>query len=745
MNYKIKENIHFSEVSEDFSIACMEKGGVLLKSKVAREILEIISERSVTKDELLRDYFTASSINEAVISLYQLEKEGIITSSPSVFTSEQSGFWIEMGYDPLRLLQVFEEKKVSIECIGQVSKSTLEKACKETGIQFSQTPTLTIVITDSYTNAKLWKYNQKFLEEKTPWLLIKTAGSEPLVGPLFIPGKEDAACWKCLEHRLLLHDRESQFYQALNQTGEHLTRPFISHPLSEGLVVHAAVLEVVSWLYKDDGSLQNKIISFDLKSGEKRINHLVKRPQCEACGDQELQLKPPSPIVLQQQKMGTDVAGGYRAVTAEETLERNEHHVSEITGVVPHLRPYYWKKNTPVYNFSSGRNLALQSNSMFWLNKHLRSINGGKGKNPIQAKVGALCESIERYSLMFHDKRHVVKGAFKDLEKAIHPNQCMLYSDKQYDEREQTNRNSFKFYSLTPNVFNEDEVMDWTSVYSLTNEEFKLLPSEYCYAQYPTGDREEIYSYPDSNGCAAGNTMEEAILQGFLELVERDAAAIWWYNMLQRPGVDLASAQNPYIDQMIDFYKGMGRSVYVLDLTTDMNIPVFVALSHNLSQNSKDEVVYAFGAHVDAAIALERAIVELNQLAPVITTDRDVIEDKACLDWLRDSSLEEHKYLAPVSGKLKNMQTDYPKVCEANIYESVQYCIKMAKQNQLETLVHDLTQPDIGMPVAKVIVPGMRHFWRRTAPGRLYDVPVKMGWLSKANTEETLNPISIFI
>ena len=45
--------------------------------------------------------------------------------------------------------------------------------------------------------------------------------------------------------------------------------------------------------------------------------------------------------------------------------------------------------------------------------------------------------------------------------------------------------------------------------------------------------------HADSNGCAAGNTLEEAIVQGFLELVERDAYAIWWYNRLQRAEVDL--------------------------------------------------------------------------------------------------------------------------------------------------------------------------------------------------------------
>ena len=53
--------------------------------------------------------------------------------------------------------------------------------------------------------------------------------------------------------------------------------------------------------------------------------------------------------------------------------------------------------------------------------------------------------------------------------------------------------------------------------------------------------------HADSNGCAAGNTLEEAIVQGFLELVERDAYAIWWYNRLQRAEVDLDQFDDSYI------------------------------------------------------------------------------------------------------------------------------------------------------------------------------------------------------
>ena len=57
------------------------------------------------------------------------------------------------------------------------------------------------------------------------------------------------------------------------------------------------------------------------------------------------------------------------------------------------------------------------------------------------------------------------------------------------------------------------------------------------------------------------------------------------------------------------------------------------------------------------------------------------------------------------------------------------------------SLVLDQTRPDIGVPVIRVIVPGLRHFYRRFAPGRLYDVPVKLGLRKTPLREQDLNPL----
>ena len=80
-----------------------------------------------------------------------------------------------------------------------------------------------------------------------------------------------------------------------------------------------------------------------------------------------------------------------------------------------------------------------------------------------------------------------------------------------------------------------------------------------------------------------------------------------------------------------------------------------------------------------------------------------------------------------------------------DLVEAVEHCRKLVEARGMDMLVLDQTRPDIGLPVAKVFVPGLRHFWARFAPGRLYDVPVQLGWLDQPTPESELNPFPMFL
>jgi ribosomal protein S12 methylthiotransferase accessory factor len=57
--------------------------------------------------------------------------------------------------------------------------------------------------------------------------------------------------------------------------------------------------------------------------------------------------------------------------------------------------------------------------------------------------------------------------------------------------------------------------------------------------------------------------------------------------------------------------------------------------------------------------------------------------------------------------------------------------------------VLDQTRPDVGIPVVKVVVPGLRPFYARFGPGRLYEVPVRLGHRSRPALFEELNPVPL--
>jgi oxazoline/thiazoline synthase len=242
----------------------------------------------------------------------------------------------------------------------------------------------------------------------------------------------------------------------------------------------------------------------------------------------------------------------------------------------------------------------------------------------------------------------------------------------------------------------------------------------------------------DSNGCAAGNTLEEAIVQGFLELVERDAYAIWWYNRLQRPQLDLSQFDDSYVRDLQRQLAESGRKLWVLDVTSDLGVPTFVAVTHWM-QNGRENIEFGSGAHFDTKIALLRALTELNQFLSLGLMGGGTGE-KSSLDGATPLRLDDYPYLTP-SGKPLVPADLGSKFGDLDTSEQVSACVRLAKQAGLDFLVLNQTRPDIEVPVVRVIVPGLRHFYRRFGRGRLYDVPIKLGLRDRPLKENEFNPI----
>ena len=200
--------------------------------------------------------------------------------------------------------------------------------------------------------------------------------------------------------------------------------------------------------------------------------------------------------------------------------------------------------------------------------------------------------------------------------------------------------------------------------------------------------------------------------------------------------MDLGGFDDSYIRDLQQQLVQAGRRLWVLDVTSDLGIPTFVAVTHWM-QNGHENIEFGSGAHFDARIALLRALTELNQFLSLGLMGGGTGE-KSTLDGTTPLRLQDHPYLTP-SGMA---QPEFgSKFGHLDTREQVTACVSLTKQAGLDFLVLDQTRPDIEAPVVRVIVPGLRHFYRRFAPGRLYDVPVKLGWRDRPLKENELNPI----
>jgi ribosomal protein S12 methylthiotransferase accessory factor len=676
-------------------------------------------------------------------ALKQLKSKGYTTESVDSLPPEVAAFWSLLNINPQVSFNRLQETFVSVTSFGDVPTEPLILALESLGIQVRSSQShqglksLAVVLTNDYLQPNLRDFNQAAVDANQPWVLVKPVGVELWIGPIFNPGR--TGCWQCLAQRLYGNrEVETAIRQQLDSVESiPISRAILPSTLQIGL--NLAATEILKWIVLEGTqensipTLEGKVLTFNSANLELKTHILTQRPQCAVCGDED-QLDKPKPIILTSRKKQFTTDGGHRIFSPEQTLKHYEHHISPITGVVSALvRTSDSNSNLlhsylAVHNFGSATDLQ----SLRYL---LHNKAAGKGKTDQQARASGFCEAIERYCGVYQGDEIRVKSTYAQLGSGIHPALCLHFSQSQYQNRAALNQQFG--VDFIPEPFDETKEIEWTPVWSLTQQTFKYLPTALCYYNYPLPPN-HLFGIANSNGNAAGNTLEEAILQGFMELVERDSVGIWWYNRLQRPAVDLASFQDPYLLELQAYYKSQKREFWVLDLTSDLEIPVFAAVSR--CTDGAEKIVAGYGSHFDGKIALSRAVTEMNQFLTRVETQYPKKTEGELHEWLTFAAIANQPYLTPNHLEPK-VYTDYPQHCSDDLQEDVLNCVAIAKQHNLETFVLDQTRPDIGLNVVKVIVPELRHFLPRFDSGRLYDVPVKMGWLPTPLLEEQMNKI----
>lgn len=739
-----KKYFHVEPVDSEGVFLLSEFGHYVLTGKLNELVVPLIDGKR-TADEIASLLSHEASLAEIYYALILLHQKGHIEEAEEEMSPNDAAFWSSLGVDARSAKEKLSQARIKLTALSSNGVTLMESALNSVGLSTGLAGDFSIVIADDYLQPELEKVNQEALHTGRPWMLVKPAGTILWIGPIFVPGT--TGCWQCLAQRLRGNREVESFLENKGKVGPFpVSRATLSTTLQSAL--NMAAVHAARWIVCGaNPQLESKIVTFDVHSLTTQSHELIKRPQCLACGDPH-QYSQATMIGLENQEKTFVMDGGHRSVTPEETFKKYEKHISAITGVVSSLTQLTDVVGGPLKVYAAGHNFAMKNDSLYFLRDGLRSKSAGKGMTDIQARTSALCEAIERYCGVYRGEEPRRKATYKELgEAAIHPNLCMNYSDRQYSERLQWLARGSRF-QIVPLPFREDVSLDWTPIWSMREKKFKYIPSSYCYYGYPNPEQ-EFFCWADSNGNAAGNTLEEAIYQGFLELVERDSVCLWWYNRVQCPAVDLDSLDEPYIQQLKVYYESINREFWVLDLTADLEIPAFAAVTRRVDHPVED-IVIGFGAHLDARVGILRAITEMNQFIPAVLKKGEdnnteyTFHDQESIHWWKTATLANQPYLRPTANLVKKV-SDYRQLCSHNVSDDVLMCISLAESLGMETLVLDQTRPDVGLKVVKVVVPGMRHFWARFAPGRLYDVPVKLGWLTRPLTEEQLNPIPMFV
>lgn len=684
-----------------------------------------------TVGQLLAALADAAPAPELYFALRTLEARGYL--APAVpLAPAAAGFWDALGSDATAVAARHAAATVAVRALGGADAEPVILAVDEAGLTLAAdddpAPTLEVVVTDDYLAPALADVDRAARAAGRRWLPVRPTGLAPWLGPLL--GRPDGPCWHCLAHRLRGNRPVETWLARASDAPGPRTPPRVALPASARAAASLAGLTLAWWLADGGvGAIDAHLLALDLTELRTIKHPVARRPQCPACGQPDLYTRrATTPIALGAPARHGGVAGGFRVVTAAETLARCEPVVSPVTGVVASLGPVPGRDH-PARPVAGAVYRVVPPGPRPGFDDFHR-LSSGKGATSVQARASALCEALERVSAIWQGDEPRRRATFAALgDDAVHPDRLQNFSPAQQAGRGDGPPDPKRG---VPRPYRDDEALDWSPAWSLTHLRWRQLPTAYCYQHAPTASDHEVCGF-NPNGHAGGNCLEEAILQAFLELVERDAVAIWWYGRQRQPAVDLDSFADGFAARQRAHYREQGYDLWVLDLTTDLALPVFVALAE---KTGGGRWAVGFGCHLDARLALERALTELAQIF-------DPAEEGPA-PW-DPAALVDDGYLRPAPGAAARRATDYPPVPVRDLGADVAWCVARAAACGLEVLVIDQSRPDLPLCAAKVIVPGLRHFWPRLGPGRLYDVPVALGRRAHPLTEVELNPVPLFL
>ena len=316
------------------------------------------------------------------------------------------------------------------------------------------------------------------------------------------------------------------------------------------------------------------------------------------------------------------------------------------------------------------------------------SVYSGKGLTETLAKISAIMEAFERYSAEFRNEK-TVKGNYNQISKefnALDPESLILPRDLPY---------------------NDDVVLRWVWGFDILNGEEILVPVSAVYHPYTPLSDLHIFR-TNTNGLASGNTIEEAILHGLMEVIERDA---WSLAELSKRGGRVIRTDSPVIMELMEKFRRAGVEILLRDITSDLKVPVVAAVSDDVVLKDPALLTIGFGAHPEPEVACIRAILEVAQsrLVQIQGAREDTIKAEIMrrAGYERMKRINRHWFENDEEIELKEL----PGFSNEDIKEDIEFTLRSLRKRGFErVIVVDLTRKELEVPTVRVIVPGLEVF-----------------------------------
>ena len=324
------------------------------------------------------------------------------------------------------------------------------------------------------------------------------------------------------------------------------------------------------------------------------------------------------------------------------------------------------------------------------------SIYGGKGITKDHAKASAMMEGFERYSAERQDSDKIITATLDDIS-----NYGEYIDPKSLNLPKEFEKQSINDLSL-----------EWSKSKDIISGNDYYIPANAIFHPYTHENDIQSLFKSNTNGLASGNILEEAILHGMLEVIERDAWSIFELTHKNYAQIDLESIESELILDIINKFESEGIKIKLMDFTADIKIPTIAASADDTITKDAGLLTLGMGTHLDPEVAVLRALTEVAQSRA--TQINGAREDTVRADFAREAGYERMKRINKFYFKNEENQiklSDIENKSTSSITKDIEIVKDELIANDIEKILYvDLTRPELDVSVVRVVIPEMEVY-----------------------------------